>query len=125
MFRQLVDIKSREMKMNQIVINLDETVVPKTDKSLLELMFIGGFKWPLAATCCTQESDGEIIWWDLQTTYVVEARNGASKATGLLPHIGIKHQVSQSYYLINGQEVVADDWETAVITYEQYKEVLQ
>ncbi|MEQ6343984.1 hypothetical protein [Vibrio cyclitrophicus] len=111
--------------MNQIVINLDETVVPKIEKSLLELVFIGGFKWPLGATCCTQERDGEIIWWNLPAMYVVEARNGASKSTGLLPHIGIKHLLHQSYYLINGQEVVADDWETAVITYEQYKEVLQ
>jgi len=110
--------------MTEILINLDGTMAPRTDKSLLELISLVG-KWPLNAICCTQERDGEIVWWDVPAMCVLEARNADYQLSGLLPHIGFKHLVHQDYYLVSEQEVVADDWETAVITYEQYKDMTQ
>ncbi len=107
--------------MESIVINLDEPLfVPTVDMTLLDMVKAGGFSWPTGATCLTQESDGELIWWDAPVDRVVEAREVAQTDTGLMPWIGLGSVVNNDYYLLSGQEVVANNWKVAVVTLEQF-----
>ncbi|WP_232340861.1 hypothetical protein [Vibrio vulnificus] len=76
--------------------------------------------WPTGATCVTQECDGELLWWSASVGDVTAARQVAKPDTGLMPLIGLGAQVHADYYLANGQEVVANDWQKAVVTIEQF-----
>ncbi|HAS6318157.1 hypothetical protein MO988_20845 [Vibrio vulnificus] len=107
--------------MADILINLDEPLfVPSVDISLLDMVKFGNFTWPTGATCVTQECDGELLWWSAPVGDVTAARQVAKPDTGLMPLIGLGAQVHADYYLTNGQEVVANDWQKAVVTIEQF-----
>ncbi|MEZ8241035.1 MULTISPECIES: hypothetical protein [Vibrio] len=107
--------------MPDILINLDEQLfVPSVDVSLLSMVKLGKFTWPTGATCVTQECDGALLWWSASVDDVTAARQAAKPDTGLMPLIGLGDQVSIDYYLSNGQEVVANDWQKAVVTIDQF-----
>lgn len=107
--------------MTNILINLDEPLfVPEVKMSLLDMLKSGGFSWPANATCVTQECDGELLWWSAPVNEVVKARKAANPDTGLMPLVGLGAQVNADYYLLDGQEVVANDWQEAVVTREQF-----
>ncbi|MFS1436069.1 MULTISPECIES: hypothetical protein [Vibrio] len=107
--------------MPDILINLDEPLfVPSVEVSLLSMVKLGNFTWPTGATCVTQECDGALLWWSASVDDVMAARQAAKPDTGLIPLIGLGAQVSIDYYLSNGQEVVANDWQKAVVTIDQF-----
>ncbi|HAS4026659.1 TPA: hypothetical protein P7K80_001949 [Vibrio cholerae] len=108
--------------MEHIFINVDEALfVPKVNLSLFEMVTKGGFHWPNGASCVTQECDGELLWWSADLEEVKTARKEAFLDTGLMPLVGLGSQVHADYYLDNGREVVAKDWESAVVSVEQFK----
>ena len=107
--------------MSDILINLDEPLfAPSVDISLLDMVRSGNFTWAAGATCVTQECDGELLWWNAPVVNVMTARKAAKPDTGLMPLIGLGAQVNADYYLLDGQEVVANDWQKAVVTIEQF-----
>lgn len=107
--------------MADIYINLDEPVFsPSVDMTLLELVKAGNFEWPTGASCLTQESDGELCWWSAPLEQVRAARVKASRETGLMPLLGLKHCVNADYFSIEGQDYVAKNWETAVVSLDQF-----
>ncbi|WP_245688365.1 hypothetical protein [Vibrio sonorensis] len=67
-----------------------------------------------------QEFDGELLWWSAPVVDVMTARKEAKPDIGLMPLIGLGAQVNADYYLSNGQEVVANDWQKAVVTMQQF-----
>ena len=107
--------------MTDIVINLDVPLfVPGVDVSLLEMVKRGGFQWPVGSTCLSQESDGAIFWWSAPIQEVREARKIATLDDGLMPIIGLGRQVHVEYFLSDDFEVVANDWKSAVVTFDQF-----
>ncbi len=104
-----------------IVINLDKPLfVPTAEMTLLNMVLSGDFTWPTGATCVTQECDGELLWWSAPIGEVKEARNKAEPETGLMPFVGLGSQVHADYFLLKGQEVVAQDWKESVVTIDDF-----
>ena len=102
---------------NRIIIDLDnECAASIVDASLAELVKRVIHKWPPESTCATQEIDGEILFWDANISEVKKARSEANTNSGLMPLIGIKHQVDAVYFEISEQAYLARDWEVAVVT---------
>ncbi|GAB6264286.1 hypothetical protein [Photobacterium sp. R1] len=109
------------MENVDIFIDLDNPLfVPSADMTLCEMIRKGGFHWPGGATCATQECDGEILWWDAPVAEVRAARKQASRSAGLLPIVGFGHQITANYYAESEIEKVARDWETAVVTIDDF-----
>ena len=94
--------------------------VPNTNHSLFELIKQGNFPWPRGATCATQERDGAIIWWNVAINKVKNARKKAEPHKGLYPLLGLRREVGQEFYYEGEQEVVANDWQSAVVTFDQF-----
>lgn len=107
--------------MTDIIIDLSKHLtIPTTHHSLLELIKQGEFPWPRGATCVTQDSDGALLWWNAPIEQVKAARKKANPHKGLYPLIGLKHQVGMDYYYEGEQEMLANDWQTAVVTLDQF-----
>ncbi|MDA0152333.1 hypothetical protein OH460_08465 [Vibrio sp. Makdt] len=92
---------------------------PSVKMTLLEMVTRIGRVWPSEATCITQESDGELIWWSSPISEVEKARKTASLEAGLVPILGFGCIVQADYYQLNGQEVVATDWKTGLVEKDQ------
>ncbi|ELP5729278.1 hypothetical protein QTV44_002544 [Vibrio vulnificus] len=102
--------------MVDIVINLDQPLfVPRAPLSLADMVRGYNRQSLTQVTCVTQESDGELLFWSAPIEQVEAARTVATLEGGLMPLVGFDQLVSSDYYLINGQEVVASDWENAVV----------
>lgn len=102
--------------MADIVINLDEPLfVPKAPMPLAEMVRSYSKQRLMDVTCVTQESDGELLFWSAPIEKVEAARVQATLEDGLMPLVGFGQLVFSDYYLINAHEVVASDWETAVV----------
>lgn len=74
----------------------------------------------MTAELSLTECDGELIWWNAPVVDVMTARKAAKPDTGLMPLIGLCDLVNSDYYLLEGQEVVANDWQKAVVTIDQF-----
>lgn len=104
-----------------IIINVDECLfVPRCDMTLLEMVRHGEFSWPSGSTCVTQERDGELLWWSAPVNKIKKARKTTKPEKGLIPLIGISEVSGADYFLLNEQEVVAKDWQVAVVTVDQF-----
>ena len=109
------------MSNETILVNLDDPLfAPRIDMTLQEMVKSGGFLWPQGASCVTQECDGELTWWSASVPLVLEARAKADLGIGLMPLLGLKHQVDADYFCINEQAYVSTDWESAVVTFDQF-----
>ncbi|MEB8287718.1 hypothetical protein OKT24_18340 [Aeromonas veronii] len=109
------------MNNETILVNLDEPLyAPRVNMTLLDMVKSGGFFWPQGATCVTQECDGELTWWSAPVRQVSEARMKAALDVGLMPLLGLKHQVDADYFCVNDQAYVSKDWEQAVVTFDQF-----
>ncbi|MCA2018863.1 hypothetical protein LDJ79_22310 [Vibrio tritonius] len=107
--------------MTSILINLDEPVFsPVINMSLMQMIRDGNFQWPNGATCVTQESDGELLWWSAPVNEVKAAMKVAKPGVGLIPLIGLGAQINSDYYEIDEQAFVARDWQSEVVTLEQF-----
>lgn len=96
----------------EILLNLDNIVPARISNQSLKHLVLS-LDIPEAATCATQELDGEIIFWDCGIEAARRARNKAGRES-LMPEIGIKYQVDSQYTDFDYPEL-AYDWETAVI----------
>ena len=111
--------------MDSIVINLDETLcAPTIEKTLLALLVDGKGPWGKGATSVTQESDGALMFWCAPIEEVRKARVEVNGEGELMPLLGMGQQVDCLYYEIDGQEVTAKDWESAVVTLDEFMELL-
>ncbi|WP_281188443.1 hypothetical protein AAIA71_28600 (plasmid) [Vibrio harveyi] len=109
-----------------IIINLDEPVfAERVGKTLNELIVLANVPWAESATCATQESDGEILFWSAPFEQVCSARCKADIGDGLIPILGIGNQVDNHYIELDGRDVVARDWESAVVSRDSYLESKQ
>lgn len=105
--------------MQEIYIDIDTPVLaPETEKPLIEI--VSGFSWPNGATCVTQESDGEIIWWSCPIEEVIQAWKNSDATYGLLGVLRFSYCVCSDYYSIDDQEFVAKDWKGSIVTFDQF-----
>lgn len=70
-------------------------------------------EWPVGVTCVTQESDGELLYWDAPLEDVVVARSRAGQRS-LLPELGISHQIHSAYCNLESP-LLAYDWDSVVV----------
>ena len=107
--------------MADIFIDLDNAVYsPTVDLTLLDIVKRLDSCWCEKATCITQESDGDVWYWDAPVEEVILARSKADLDTGLMPLVGFKSLVRNVYFEIDEESFVAKDWKTAVVTKEAF-----
>lgn len=107
--------------MTHIHVNLDQPVfAPRASLTLLQIISHIDSHWLTNVTCITQESDGEILYWNASVEDTKAARKNANLDTGLMPLLGIGQQVHASYFEVNGIDYVASDWTRAVVTKTQF-----
>jgi hypothetical protein len=70
-------------------------------------------EWPEGVTAVTQESDGELLYWDAPVDEVRQARARAGTGS-MLRELGIKHQIHSAYLNLNNP-VLAHDWQVRVV----------
>lgn len=105
-------------ELETITINLDlEISAPISELSLLELC-VARNQWPGSATCATQESDGEILYWSTDVSFIKQCRPKAGNA-GMITEVGFKHQID-AYYSDEDYPVCGYDWNQSIVTFEQY-----
>lgn len=96
-----------------IHVDLDvQLFAPRSDLSLCEIAKMVN-EWPTGVTCVTQESDGELLYWDAPLDDVVIARSRAGQRS-LLPELGIRHQIHSAYCNLD-KPVLAYDWDMVVV----------
>ncbi|MCF6783738.1 hypothetical protein [Stutzerimonas stutzeri] len=98
--------------MQKILVNLNEQLVrEKSALSLDEVLALVN-EWPADATCATQESDGEVLYWDAPVEVVEQARLRAGTGD-MIREVGLASQIHATY-LDHDSPVLAHDWTTAV-----------
>lgn len=107
--------------MNDIIALTREILTPTpSELSLLALLQQSDLSWPPHATCVTQERDGALLWWRAHEKAVTCARKKAQPHTGLTPILGRQAQVAIDYLYVGDDEVLACDWQSAVITLDHF-----
>lgn len=111
--------------LEHIVINVDQTPnLPISGLCLVDLVQQSGTNWPDGATCCTQDGDGQLIWWRCSIEKVQAARQKEPAPRGLIEMVGYGEHLYSESLVFDGQECVATDWQESVITQHDYMEKL-
>lgn len=94
---------------------------PVRECSLRDLLIARG-KWPVTATCATQDSDGEVVYWNAAPRDVraIRARLGHN---GMMAEVGLKYQVDAWFSSLDNP-VCAADWREAVVEREEVTAII-
>lgn len=98
--------------MPDILVNLGEQLFHEPSSLPLDEVLAQLNEWPDDATCATQESDGEVLYWSAPVEEVVAGRQRAGTGD-MMREIGLAAQIHAAYLNLN-DPVVAADWSTAV-----------
>jgi hypothetical protein len=78
--------------------------------------------WPTGATCASQESDGEILYWSAPPENVINARPLADDR-GMIAQVGFRYQLD-SWYASEEPEL-ATDWNASVIKVDDANRIIE
>mgnify|MGYP000527749026 CR=1 FL=1 len=103
--------------MKDIFIDLENGAHSRTiDLTLTAIVSRLDSTWHDKVTCITQEADSTLFYWSAPVEEVIEARQKADLAAGLMPIVGWNNLVRDDFFEIDDVEFVAKDWTTAVVT---------
>lgn len=98
--------------MSGFQVNLGEQLFRDPSSLSLDEVLAQLNEWPDDATCATQESDGEVLYWNAPVEEVIAGRQRAGTGD-MLREIGLGAQIHVAYLNLD-DPVVAADWESAV-----------